>query len=336
MYSIRVNNVNEALPIGLALLRDCGVRVAPRGEATIEYPGPVATTYIEPCHRVLMDKVRDANPFFHLFESLWILAGRSDVAFLEQFNSNIANYSDDGVVFHAPYGHRLRKAFGFDQIEAVIKELDENPDSRRAVLCIWDPRSDLNQQSKDIPCNDTIFFKLRKRRLNMTVCCRSNDVVWGAYGANAVQFSMLLEYVAAHLAVPVGQYTQISDSFHVYEKVPYWQQWLTAHQSGYYTSDPYIDMTTYPLFRQIKLFDFDLLQFFRQYDIGQLPHMTCVSTTFGYVVLPMLRAWMSYKKRNIDKAIFEASAIISEDWSTACKQWLERRLPKEEGQHADA
>jgi hypothetical protein len=178
MYSIKVHNVNEALPIGLALLRDVGQRVAPRGQVTLEYPGPVATTYINPTHRVLMDPDRDANPFFHFFEAMWILAGRDDVAFLSYFNKRMSDYSDDGERFHAPYGHRLRKAYGFDQIEGVISELETNPDSRRAVAAIWHPALDLAKNSKDIPCNDTIFFKLRRGKLNMTVACRSNDVVW--------------------------------------------------------------------------------------------------------------------------------------------------------------
>ena len=51
----------------------------------------------------------------------------------------------------------------------------------------------------------------------MTVCNRSNDMLWGAYGANAVHMSMLQEYLASRLEIAVGEYTQISDSFHVYQ-----------------------------------------------------------------------------------------------------------------------
>ena len=51
---------------------------------------------------------RDVNIFFLLAEALWIWAGRSDVDFLTKFNSRMAEFSDDGKVFHAPYGFRLR------------------------------------------------------------------------------------------------------------------------------------------------------------------------------------------------------------------------------------
>ena len=33
-------------------------------------------------------------------------------------------------------------------------------------------------------------------KLCMTVCNRSNDMLWGAYGANVVHMSMLQEFVA--------------------------------------------------------------------------------------------------------------------------------------------
>ena len=55
----------------------------------------------------------------------------------------------------------------------------------------------------------------------MTVCNRSNDMIWGAYGANAVHMSILMEYVAVAVNAPMGSYYQISDSFHIYEN----EQW---------------------------------------------------------------------------------------------------------------
>jgi hypothetical protein len=38
-------------------------------------PHPVMSVTSIPTERVLFDPARDANPFFHLFESLWMLAG---------------------------------------------------------------------------------------------------------------------------------------------------------------------------------------------------------------------------------------------------------------------
>ncbi len=75
--------------------------ISPRGLETIEFKGTWITEYECPRERVLFSRERDANPFFHLMESLWILAGREDLGFLEHFNSNMRQFSDDGTTFNA-------------------------------------------------------------------------------------------------------------------------------------------------------------------------------------------------------------------------------------------
>lgn len=82
MYVIRARNVEHALLQGMSYLRDNGITMNRRGMDVVESPVPVATVYEKPRERVLMNAARNANPFFHFFESLWIIAGRSDVAFL--------------------------------------------------------------------------------------------------------------------------------------------------------------------------------------------------------------------------------------------------------------
>lgn len=336
--TLLVRNVNEALPRALLLLKEHGKRVSPRGMATLEYPGPVITSYKFPDEMVLFNPLRDANPFFHFFESLWILAGRMDVAFLKFFNSRMAEYSDDGVTFHAPYGFRLRSAQEVDQIEACIEKLRTDPDSRQAVMQIWDADSDLTVRSKDIPCNDLIFLKIRDKELHMTVCCRSNDVVWGAYGANAVQFGTLLKYMAGRIGVQVGTYVQISDSFHVYEDLPYWKKWLEICSISAY--DPYSSGQLKPadlnawLTRDSLIsgdFDRDLKTFFSLYDqegisgdIG-LPQKY-VTSDFQRVVAPMLNSILTHKTGDTEGAIFCVEhRVTAGDWGLAAKQWLQRR-----------
>lgn len=259
VYTSEVRNVNEALRklVHIARQPQLWRTVSPRGMDTLEFRGVFITDYSHPLERVLFSAVRDANPFFHLMEALWIMDGRDDVAFLNQFNSNIGTFSDDGKTFNAPYGYRLRRHFGtmreydsgiggyeehepLDQLAEVIDLLKREPDTRRAVLCLWDPLKDLNKDSKDIPCNDLVCFKLREDVLDMTVMNRSNDAMWGAYGANAVQFSFLQEFVACALNVRVGHYRQISDSFHVYTNQAAWQKCCRFAETSAF-DDPYID-----------------------------------------------------------------------------------------------
>ena len=238
MHVLNVKDVNDALPRGLAYLRDAGLPDSSRNGGVLVAPGPVSTVYKWPDRRVLFDPQRDANPFFHLFEALWILRGRADVSFLTMFNKRMADYSDNGHTFHAPYGYRLRHQQGFDQIQRACDMLATDPKTRRVVLQIWDAALDLGKNSKDLPCNDMIFCGMRpspvgnKYMLDIAVANRSNDTIWGAYGANAVQFSILQEYMAAKIGALVGEYTQISFNYHVYTDNPQWANWIEKNAYG--------------------------------------------------------------------------------------------------------
>ena len=86
MFVIHARNVEIALWEGIKILQEYGEKVSPRGEETIEAPAPVVTEYSRPLERVLLNQVRDANPFFHFMESMWILAGRRDVKFLSHLS----------------------------------------------------------------------------------------------------------------------------------------------------------------------------------------------------------------------------------------------------------
>jgi thymidylate synthase len=217
---IQALNVNDAFMEGWWHLKTEGVAEQSRNGPVLVSPGMVVTEYYHPLERVLFDQRRDANHVFHLMESIWMLAGRNDVAWLEQFNSGYGRYADDGVV-HGAYGHRWRNAFSQDQLPYIAGLLQRDPQSRQAVLQMWDCNEyDLTGPWKDRPCNTHVYFDCRGLRLNMTVCCRSNDMLWGAYGANVVHFSILQEVLAAQVGVPVGIYRQVSNNFHVYTDLP--------------------------------------------------------------------------------------------------------------------
>lgn len=315
MLNLSAMNVNDALIKGISLLQCVGVPVSPRGMATIEAIQPVTTSYLRPWQRVLLNPIRDANHFFHFFEALWILAGRADVAFLQQFNSNIATYSDDGETFHAPYGYRLRHAFGIDQFDAVVEQLKADPESRRAVMQIWHSGLDLNKDSKDLPCNDLIMCKIRDGKLQITVCNRSNDIIWGCYGANAVQFSVIQEYLAARLGVGIGVYRQVSDSYHAYTDNPQWKKLSVAdiHPVDY-------DFEHFPIVTCTETFDSELQTWFADPTNYSLTYSNRI---FPDVAVPMYLAWKQHKSHN--NGWIWANDIKAQDWREACLFWLLRR-----------
>src|SRR4030042_825585 len=152
MRVITVRNVQEALPTALVLLSAYGVQRDSRNGPVKLVTEPVATVYTNPTERVLFWGERDANPFFHLYESLWMLAGRNDIEPLTRYVKRIADYSDDGVTLNDAYGHRWRKYFLRDQLSIIVRRLREDPNDRRSILQMWDAYHDLDYSSKALPC----------------------------------------------------------------------------------------------------------------------------------------------------------------------------------------
>ena len=207
-----------------------GDEVKPRGKKVKEIR-PASVEFLDPLKRVTFVRGRRINPFFQLAESLWILSGRSDVAFLDLFNKNMVNFSDDGKFFNASYGERMR-TYGkndlhgiiinpVDQLADVYIKLLSDKDSRQAVIVLSNPHFDnskytVGEKGKDIACNLLLTFKIRDNKLHLCVFNRSNDLIWGLFGANIVQFTTIQEMLANWLGVEVGTYHQITDSLHVY------------------------------------------------------------------------------------------------------------------------
>lgn len=329
-------NVEEALINGIKLIQTKGVVRESRAGTTIAINSPVTTVYHRPWERAMVNQQRDANPFFHLFEALWILAGRKDVQFLTEFNKRMGEYSDDGATFNAPYGFRMRQGVNShkDQIEEVIKELQAGSDTRQAVLQIWDD-NDLGKATKDKACNMSVVFRVRDERLDITVYNRSNDMIWGAYGANAVQFSMLQEYVAARVGIKMGRYYQVSNDFHVYLTGPggvLWDSLNTANWTEY--QNPYDSIIGKNLVlmdpEDMINFDRDLDQFFKIYDyfgyVGLIENRAGFqSEYFNTLVIPMLMCHHIFKQFSKENALPYIGNIGALDWRMAVVSWLENR-----------
>ena len=339
MRIINVHNVNLALAEGLNMINHSGVPMESRNGRVLVIPEPVTTIYQNPQMRVVMSPLRDANPFFHVMEALWMLAGRNDVKFISDYNKNIAQYSDDGVTFHGAYGYRWRAHWGFDQLERIVDLLRKDRNTRRAVLCMWDPLDDWEQASNDLPCNDVVFFDTLGGVLNATVCCRSNDMWWGAHGANAVHFSFLLEYISAGAHIPMGFLRQVSNNYHLYPDVlPNKGVEIEDLADDAADSDPYTHGIsggrTYmrrqadplpglvPLIESFDSFDLDLTKFMAD---SLSTDMYEDNPFFHKVAGPMARAWAYYKAKEYGHAFDQIDQIVAGDWRRACNEWLQRR-----------
>jgi len=332
MYVIVAQNVREALPMAVQYLMDEGYPEDTRLGHALVAPGPVTIHYTNPTERVLVNPIRDANPFFHIMEAMWMLAGRNDGAFLDHYIKGFSEkYGVGGVIMDA-YGYRWRHGFPFDQIEEVVRQLERNPYSRQVVLQMWGAGlPDLISEMDTKPCNLVITFRIHDNRLDMTVFNRSNDLIWGACGANAVHFSFLQEYLAGRLKVEVGGYWQVTTNLHLYrfhmEQLNERCQPITPADIVPYlwTRDTYEQ--PYPLYADDG-FDSNLhcaMQAIDDIHNDMGARWAHVENPFlAGVVIPMAVAHQLYKTGNTTEAIQWASSIISHDWRRAAMEWLER------------
>lgn len=154
--------------------------------------------------------------FSCLGELLWILAGSNRLGFIQHYISSYDKFSDDKKTIYGAYGPRLFGASPNDQVFRVIQLLKVNPDSRQAVLQLFD-RTDTLEPHKDIPCTCTLQFLVRGGRLHMLTSMRSNDA-WLGLPHDVFTFTMLQELVARSLGVELGEYKHSVGSLHLYDE----------------------------------------------------------------------------------------------------------------------
>jgi len=361
MLTRNCRNVNQGLPEVLRALQHHGRSYPSRNGEVVALNEPFCISYNTPYENVLFSPLRDANPFFHFMESVWMLAGRNDVEFVSMYNRRMREYSDDGIKFHGAYGYRWRHAFGFDQLNAIKTILKDNPFDRRAVLGMWHPGLDLGKTGKDFPCNTHCYFRIVEvnsvtnndpspfveRYLQMTVCNRSNDAIWGLCGANAVHFSFLHRYMAECLDVNVGELFFITNNLHVYTDQYPLNKWYDLIEdcecSAYYDEITVtnLDSVTPETITRFEISSGESLDFKRVGQGGRLPSIFKGFDREMYTFMQqpdkvqkytsvmlqdaqnMALAWIA-RKRDLSLALHICKSIQLPDWRHACVAWLNR------------
>lgn len=351
MYVFR--NVNEAyhslVVEGLSMTWSIETS---RNGPVLKMNDPMIVCYTNPLERVLFHTGRNANPFFHLFESLWMLAGRNDLKPLQYYVSDFDKYSDDGLTLNGAYGYRWRHADTSveerDQLDILVEHLRDMPGSRRAVLQMWNVEDDLMNiyDSKDLCCNLSVCFSIRDqimyyrdqingvpgptayKVLDMTVFNRSNDLIFGMLGANVVHFSFLQEYMAARIGVGVGKYYQVSNNLHMY-KDSFKQAWrdydeMPTSVAVYHIYSP--SYKHFPLIESVdpgtgiaEVFDTEVAQFIDD------PEGHYHEPFLRDVAAPMALAYRHHKEREYGLALEALEYVRAEDWKIAGISWINKR-----------
>ena len=187
-----------------------GQEAAPRGMKTLEIED--AVIHIDNIYDTLPVGVgRGTVPGIGAVEACQLLSGTSYPSLVIAIGPQFANYTENNGLFHGAYGLRTR-----GQYDVIIERLKQDPDSRQAVVTIWNPQFDLQPAKRDYPCTILHQFRIRNNKLNMSVYMRSNDVWLGA-AYDFFQFTRVQLAMASVLGVEPGTYAHHVGSLHIYE-----------------------------------------------------------------------------------------------------------------------
>jgi thymidylate synthase len=154
------------------------------------------------------------------YELLWFLRGDSYVRWLQEHGVKIWDDSSDEDVDLGPvYGVQWRSwptpdGGHLDQIAEVVRQLREEPDSRRIVVSAWNV-ADLPKMALQ-PCHAFFQFYVSHGRLSCQLYQRSADVFLGV-PFNIASYSLLTHMLAQQCDLEVGDLVWTGGDCHIYD-----------------------------------------------------------------------------------------------------------------------
>lgn len=154
-----------------------------------------------------------------IYELLWFLRGDTNAKWLQERGVRIWNeWADpDGNLGHI-YGYQWRSWPDYngghiDQITDVIRQIRENPDSRRLIVSAWNV-ADLSNMNLP-PCHILFQFYVADGRLSLQLYQRSADTFLGV-PFNIASYSLLLMMVAQVTGLRPGDFVYTTGDTHLY------------------------------------------------------------------------------------------------------------------------
>lgn len=193
---------------------------SPRGMETIEIEDYTYT--LPPYKRLMTYPNRKLSLQYIKDEIRWYLRGDPlDLSICEKaaiWKTAVTNNS-----LNSNYGYYLFRQQGLD---IALDFLVQDEDSRRAVVPILSHRH-MFSSNNDVPCTETIAFRIREGQLRCTVHMRSQDAVYGA-GNDVPFFGLVHEMALIQLnefrsmrgmpLLDLGSLTTCVTSFHAYKR----------------------------------------------------------------------------------------------------------------------
>ena len=154
-----------------------------------------------------------------IHELLWFLRGETNIAYLREHGVSIWDeWADANGNLGPVYGKQWRSwptpdGRVIDQISEVMRQLREQPDSRRIIVSAWNV-GELDQMAL-MPCHAFFQFYVAEGRLSCQLYQRSADIFLGV-PFNIASYALLTHMLAAQCDVEVGDFVWTGGDCHLY------------------------------------------------------------------------------------------------------------------------
>jgi thymidylate synthase len=154
-----------------------------------------------------------------IIELLWFLRGSSNVQYLRDNSVTIWDeWADEHGELGPVYGVQWRSwpapdGGTIDQMSQVLREIKQNPDSRRLIVSAWNV-GDIPKMALP-PCHLLFQFYVAQGKLSCQLYQRSCDIFIGV-PFNIASYALLTHMVAQQCDLDVGDFVWTGGDCHIY------------------------------------------------------------------------------------------------------------------------
>lgn len=154
-----------------------------------------------------------------IYELLWFISGSTNVRWLQENKVSIWDeWADENGDLGPVYGKQWRSwqapdGRAIDQLSQVIDTIKNNPDSRRIIVCAWNP-ADVDRMALP-PCHCFFQFYVAEGKLSCQLYQRSADTFLGV-PFNIASYALLTMMVAQVCGLQAGDFIHTTGDTHLY------------------------------------------------------------------------------------------------------------------------
>lgn len=154
-----------------------------------------------------------------IHELLWFISGNTNIGYLRDNKVTIWDeWADENGDLGPVYGKQWRSwqtpdGRSIDQLSQVIETIRNNPDSRRMIVCAWNP-SDVDKMALP-PCHCFFQFYVADGRLSCQLYQRSADTFLGV-PFNIASYALLTMMIAQVCGLEPGEFVHTTGDTHIY------------------------------------------------------------------------------------------------------------------------